>query len=157
MLAFAFRGADGAAHRVIETAKLALGSGVHIAHAHDDDVGLVVEIEAVRDQLFELDIDGAVEGASAATCEIGAAAFAAFSTTAWAVGAGATITGRAVGTRAAGLVVTTFFRTRTAALRFGLGRWFRRLLFGGLRLRSFLRLGSLDVLDFHFYYGLHFV
>ena len=56
VLPFAFRRADGAAYGVVETPQLALGARIHVAHAHDDDVGLIVEIEAVGDQLFEFDV-----------------------------------------------------------------------------------------------------
>ena len=63
VLAFVFRGAGGAAHGVIKAAQLAARAGIHIAHAADDDVGLVVEVEAVGDQLVEIDLGRTVEAA----------------------------------------------------------------------------------------------
>ncbi len=65
VLAFGFRSAGGAAHRVVEAAKLAAGTGIHVAHAADDDVGLVIEIEAVADELFKFDLGRTVEAAFA--------------------------------------------------------------------------------------------
>ena len=47
VLAFGFDGAAGAADGVVEAAELALGAGVHVAHAAHNTVSLIVEIEAV--------------------------------------------------------------------------------------------------------------
>src|SRR5580693_1520112 len=55
MLALAFGGARGAPHGIVEPAKLALGSGVHVAHAAHHDVGLIIQIEAIGDQLLDID------------------------------------------------------------------------------------------------------
>jgi hypothetical protein len=137
-------------------------------------VSLIVEIQAIGDEFFELDIDRAVEGTSAA--ETGTPAFATFTaalTAAFATAFGTT--GRASARAAiaagpvasatifaAGLVTTasfgTSFGTGTAALGFGLRAFlfnrFRldRLGLGRLGDRSLLRLGSFDV----FYYRLDF-
>src|SRR5580700_3121901 len=55
MLALAFGGARGTPDGIVEPAKLALGSGVHVAHAAHHDVGLIIQIEAVGDQLLDID------------------------------------------------------------------------------------------------------
>src|SRR5208283_546345 len=64
MLALALRGADGAADGAIEAAQLSLGAGIHIAHAADHRVRLVVEIKTVLDEFFQVDFGRAL-GASA--------------------------------------------------------------------------------------------
>jgi hypothetical protein len=125
-------------------------------------VGLIVEIEAVGDQFFELDIDGAVEGTSATSTEVGTAAFA---TVASASGAAAFRSGAAIApfawrtiaavwalglgrsgtcpTAAFGFVVASFVGARrTVALGTRLGCGGRGFLFGGLRGRGFGRFGS---------------
>src|SRR5580704_18525 len=55
MLALAFGGARGAPHGIVEPAKLALGSGIHVAHAAHHDVGLIIQIQAIGDQLLDID------------------------------------------------------------------------------------------------------
>src|SRR5439155_24300799 len=64
MLPFAIGSAGCAAHRVVEAAQSAARAGIHIADADYDGVGLVIEIEAVVDQLFEVDILGEIEAAT---------------------------------------------------------------------------------------------
>jgi hypothetical protein len=49
MLPLAFRSANGAPDSIIKTPQLALGPRIHIPHAHNDDVRLIVEIKAVGD------------------------------------------------------------------------------------------------------------
>src|SRR5262249_51651037 len=53
-------------HGVIQPAQLALGTAVHIAHASHHRVRLIVEIQAVRDELFQFDIGRAFERTSPA-------------------------------------------------------------------------------------------
>jgi hypothetical protein len=118
-------------------------------------VRLIVQIKAIGDELFKLDIDGSIEGPSAA--EAGTAAFAAlastisasiptFSATGPSAFAGTSIassfpTGPIAAARAAILTtrLVTSLRTRTAAaLRTRLRPFlFRRLRFRRLRLGSF--------------------
>src|SRR6187397_786708 len=56
MLAVALSGTAGPAHGIVKPAELALGAGIHIAQAIYDGMCLVVQIQAVANQLFELDI-----------------------------------------------------------------------------------------------------
>jgi hypothetical protein len=135
-------------------------------------VRLIIEIEAVGDELFELDIDRAVEGAS--TAETRASAFATLTTTlsASSFGPGAAITaaGRTItavpsgalgrpGTcpTASGFIVSgpiAFFGTgATVALR---TRW-HRLLYDSLfsRFGSLLRLRSFEIFYYRFYFFWH--
>ncbi len=49
-----------AADSAEQTANLAAGAGIHIADAADHGVGLVVEVEAVGQQFFDVDVDGEV-------------------------------------------------------------------------------------------------
>jgi hypothetical protein len=141
-------------------------------------VRLIVEIEAVGDELFELDVDGSIEGASASAAEVGTAAFATVAAPviaaratfgAWttvtafaAAGAWAAITAWSLGrsgTCPTGAIAFAFFsalfRTRAAvALGTRLGCWCRGLLLGSLHgCWGFLRLRSFEI----FCYGLHFV
>jgi hypothetical protein len=132
-------------------------------------VGLVVQIEAVGDELFELDVDGAIEGSSATAAKIWTAAFATVSTTTGSIaarasfGTGAAVTCalRAIAAVPSGAalgrsgtcptvfrsLVSTFFRTRGTRLC-------RRLRLNGFdRFWSFFRLRRFEI----FYYGLHFV
>ncbi len=55
VLALAFGRAHGAPHGAVQAPQLALGAGVHVAHAADDAVRLVIQIEAVRHEFFQLD------------------------------------------------------------------------------------------------------
>jgi hypothetical protein len=45
---------------------LAFGAGIHIAHADDDRMRLVVEVETVADELFEIDFLRSFEAAAIA-------------------------------------------------------------------------------------------
>ena len=66
-------GAIGAAHGVVKAPQLALGAGIHVAHAADDAVRLVVEIQAVGDQLLELDLGRTFEAVAIAAAAVVAA------------------------------------------------------------------------------------
>src|SRR5216684_4439653 len=66
LLALAFRRANRAAHCIIETPQLALGPGVHVAHAAYHSVRLVVEIQRIRDQFLDIHVGRAFEPASIA-------------------------------------------------------------------------------------------
>src|SRR5579883_2236964 len=77
VLAFTFRRADGTPHRAVEAAQLALGAGIHVAHAAHDRVRLIIQVEAVADELFELDFGrtfgtSAVEAARSAISTVAA-------------------------------------------------------------------------------------
>ena len=67
LLALVFGRADGAAHGVVQTPELALGSGVHVAHAANHAVRLIVEIQRIGDQLVEIDVGRALETSPIAT------------------------------------------------------------------------------------------
>jgi hypothetical protein len=56
MLAFVFGRAHGPSDRTIQAPELTLGAGVHVAHPADDGVRLVIQVETVTDQFFELDL-----------------------------------------------------------------------------------------------------
>jgi hypothetical protein len=56
MLALVFRGTDGAAYGVVKTPQLAFGAGIHVAHAADYSVRLIVEVERIGDKLLEVDL-----------------------------------------------------------------------------------------------------
>jgi hypothetical protein len=56
VLALGLGGAGRTAHGVVEAAQLAPGSRIHVAHAADYDVRLVVEIETVAHQLIDIDL-----------------------------------------------------------------------------------------------------
>src|SRR5262249_57573935 len=73
MLRLGFGRAHGAAYRAVETPQLALRAAIHIAHAADDGVCLIIEIETIADEFLELDFGRAFESAVAA---ISAAAIA---------------------------------------------------------------------------------
>src|SRR6516162_1549312 len=77
MLPLAFGRAHRAAYRAVETPQLALGAAIHIAHAADDGVCLIIEIETIADEFLELDFGWAFESALAA---IAAAAITAIAT-----------------------------------------------------------------------------
>ena len=77
VLAVGFGGAAGAAHRVIEAPQLRLGARIHVAHAADNGVGLVVEIQRIVDQLLEIDFRGTVGTAAGTAAMVAAVAGAA--------------------------------------------------------------------------------
>jgi hypothetical protein len=109
VLAFIFGGSGGSTDGVVEAAQGAAGTGIHVAHAGDNDVGLVIEVEAIADELFNFDLGWAVtEGAlvrgTSAIAAVAAGAVAAMiratvsAFTTWTISAGATLT---TGTRSA--------------------------------------------------------
>ena len=67
LLALIFGRANRAAHRIIKTAQLALGPGVHVAHAADYAVGLIVQVERIGDQFFDIDLRRSFKAATVAT------------------------------------------------------------------------------------------
>src|SRR5690349_12014822 len=66
LLPLALRSAHRAAHGIVQAAQLASGAGIHVAHAADYGVGLVVQVQRIRDQLFDIDISEAFETAAVA-------------------------------------------------------------------------------------------
>jgi hypothetical protein len=56
MLPFGFRRTHGPADGIIQTPQLALGAAIHIPHANDHGMRLIVEVQAVGDQLLQFDI-----------------------------------------------------------------------------------------------------
>jgi len=68
MLPFGFRRSHGTPYGVIESAKLALSAAIHIAHANHNGMGLIVQVQAVRNQLLQFDIsrEPAIKGPSTA-------------------------------------------------------------------------------------------
>ena len=56
MLPFILWCAGGPAYRVVKPTQLTAGTGIHVAHPADHDVGLIVEIEAVGDELLDFDV-----------------------------------------------------------------------------------------------------
>ena len=92
VLAFVLRRAGGPAHGVVEAAQLAARAGIHIAHAADDDVRLVVQVQAVADELFEFDLGRSVEAALAAAVSATIATGPAFATTTITAAVATTIT-----------------------------------------------------------------
>src|SRR6266852_921266 len=56
VLTLVLRRAICPAHRIIQPPQLALGGGVHVAHAADNPVSLVIEIQAVANQLLDIDL-----------------------------------------------------------------------------------------------------
>src|SRR5207244_3017755 len=89
------RSPRGAPHRVVETPQLAARTGIHVAHAAHHDVGLIIEIKAVGDELFEFDIRRAVETALAAAIST---TFGATALSTWTAAISATISGLAIST-----------------------------------------------------------
>ena len=65
MLTLALRRADGAAHGVVQPPELALGAAIHIPHAGDNGVRLIVEIQAVGNELFQFNVRRAFKRPSA--------------------------------------------------------------------------------------------
>jgi hypothetical protein len=70
LLPFIFRRSNGAANGIVETAQLALSAGVHIAHAADHAVRLIVEIQRIGDQFFDIDFRRPFEAAPIATTPV---------------------------------------------------------------------------------------
>jgi hypothetical protein len=66
VLALTLRRAYRPADCIIETAKLALGPAIHVPHARDHGMGLIVQVKTVGDELFELDVGRAFEGTASA-------------------------------------------------------------------------------------------
>src|SRR5512142_806579 len=56
MLPLGFRRPHGTSYGVIEAPKLALGAAIHIAHANHDSMRLIVQVQAVGNQLLQFDI-----------------------------------------------------------------------------------------------------
>jgi hypothetical protein len=56
MLAFALRRSGRATNRIVQTAQRAACAGIHIANPDNDGVRLIIEIEAVIDQLVEVNV-----------------------------------------------------------------------------------------------------
>src|SRR5580704_15060301 len=67
LLAFIFRCSHGPTHRVIQTAQLALGTGIHVAHAADHAVRLIIQVQRIGDQLLDIDLGRALEPAPVTT------------------------------------------------------------------------------------------
>jgi hypothetical protein len=55
VLALTFGRTSGAAYGIVQSTELTLCAGIHIAHATDYDVGLIVEIEAISNELLDVD------------------------------------------------------------------------------------------------------
>src|ERR1700733_7398291 len=56
VLPLAFRRPNCAPHGIVHPPQLALGAGIHVPHAHHYGVRLVIQIQAVGNQLFKLDL-----------------------------------------------------------------------------------------------------
>ena len=56
MLAIALRRSNRAPYGIVQPPQLALGSAVHVPHASHDSMRLVVQIQAVCDQLLQFDL-----------------------------------------------------------------------------------------------------
>jgi hypothetical protein len=65
MLALVFGGPSGAANGVIQTPQGAACTGIEVAHPAYNDVRLIIEIQAIVDQLVEVDFGRAFETAVA--------------------------------------------------------------------------------------------
>jgi len=65
VLPLVFWSANSPPHGVIQTPELALGSAIHIAHADDHSVRLVIQVQAVGHELLELDFGEPIERAPA--------------------------------------------------------------------------------------------
>src|SRR5438094_503828 len=104
MLALTLGSANRAPHCVIEPAQLALGAGIHVAHASHHGVRLIVEIQAVGNQFFQLDLRrhlkrSAAAGTSFASIPTRAPVVAAsFTPVAWRTIPVRAVTGRPVAT-----------------------------------------------------------
>src|SRR5580698_4338996 len=67
VLPLAFRSADCAPDCTIQTAQLRTRTGIHVAHPAHHRVRLIVEIQAVVDQLLEVDVEHHVRTAAVST------------------------------------------------------------------------------------------
>src|SRR5579862_7787505 len=56
MLTLGFRRTHRSPHGVVQAPQLALGAAVHIAHANHDGMRLIVQIQAVGNQLLQFDL-----------------------------------------------------------------------------------------------------
>jgi hypothetical protein len=65
VLTLIFRSAGSAPDSIIEPPQLAFGAGIHIPHPAYDNVRLIVEIKAVTNQLFDVDLGRALAAALA--------------------------------------------------------------------------------------------
>src|ERR1019366_4778066 len=129
VLPLALRRPHGTPHGAVESAQLALGARIHVTHAAHDGVCLVVQVQAVADQLLQLDFrrafgTAAIEAAAVAsvsaitTAAITTAAVAAGTVAAWPVAA-RTIAARTITARpnpARSPLRATTFPRRTAFL-----------------------------------------
>src|SRR3984957_21264605 len=70
LLPLVLRRADSAAYGIVETAQLAFGAGVHVAHAADHTVRLIVEIQRIGYQFFDVDFRRPFEAATTATTPV---------------------------------------------------------------------------------------
>jgi hypothetical protein len=91
MLAFCFGRSGGSPHGVVKTPQLATRTGIQIAHTTHDNVRLVIQIQAVADQLVQIDLGRTFRTTIAArppvtapvTTSVAARTPAAISTTLW--------------------------------------------------------------------------
>jgi hypothetical protein len=60
VLPFTLHTPAGATHRIVETAQLALGPGVHIPQSGDNRMRLVIQIQRIAHQLLEIDVGSKV-------------------------------------------------------------------------------------------------
>jgi hypothetical protein len=77
VLPLAFWGAGGAADGIIEAAQLAFGSGIHVAHPAYHYVRLIVEIERIGNQLFDVHVGSAIAAPIARAAATGTTAWTA--------------------------------------------------------------------------------
>jgi hypothetical protein len=75
LLAFVFGRANRPAHRIVETAQLALGAGVHVAHPADYAMGLIVQIQRIGNQFLDIDLGRAFKAPPVSPISVTAAAF----------------------------------------------------------------------------------
>src|ERR1035437_5935044 len=87
MLPLAFRRPDGTPYGTVETPELALGARIHVAHAAHDGMRLVVQVQAVADELFQLDLRRAFGTATIKSSSVAAGPIAAGTITARTVAA----------------------------------------------------------------------
>jgi len=60
VLAFALNRTAGAAYSVVEAPQLALCARIHIAQTCHHRMGLVIQVQCIYDQFFEVDVRGKV-------------------------------------------------------------------------------------------------
>src|ERR1035437_339755 len=87
MLPLAFRRPHGTPYGTVETPELALGARIHVAHAAHDGMRLVVQVQAVADELFQLDLRRAFGTATIKSSSVAAGPIAAGTITARTVAA----------------------------------------------------------------------